>query len=103
RARSPGHVERLGAVRVPECHPLFTVVPGPVEPWERVYDAAQKRTAARSGTAAARDESRPAGGPARPPAGARTRAGAARSSVAATDDASRDSEPSTARRLNRRR
>lgn len=27
--------ERLGREEIPEAHPLFTVVPGEIEPWER--------------------------------------------------------------------
>jgi len=35
RARSLADYARWRGVRVPEPHPLFRVVPGPVEPWER--------------------------------------------------------------------
>jgi len=34
-ARSPGVAARWAEVTRPEPHPLFTEVPGPVEPWER--------------------------------------------------------------------
>lgn len=34
-ARSPALHERWRAVNAPEPHPLFRIVPGPVEPWER--------------------------------------------------------------------
>jgi len=34
--RNPGLHERWRTVRTPECHPLFKVRPGPIEPWERV-------------------------------------------------------------------
>lgn len=34
-ARSPAQAARWVAVTEPETHPLFTPVPGPVEPWER--------------------------------------------------------------------
>jgi hypothetical protein len=34
--RSPQHYRRCCDVAVPESHPLFLVVPGGVEPWERV-------------------------------------------------------------------
>ena len=33
--RSPVLRQRLRTVRVPLCHPLFTPVPGSIEPWER--------------------------------------------------------------------
>lgn len=66
RARSPEHLERLAAVRCPDCHPLFTLVPGPVEPWERVYDAARKRGAARPRDASPQGEARAAGEPSPP-------------------------------------
>jgi len=45
--RSPEHVARLRAVGFPECHPLFVAVAGPMEPWERRYDAEARREAAR--------------------------------------------------------
>lgn len=35
-ARSPAVAERWADVAVPDVHPLFTVVPGPVAPWEIV-------------------------------------------------------------------
>lgn len=35
RARSPERAESLAGVTTVEVHPLFTVVPGPREPWER--------------------------------------------------------------------
>ena len=35
QARDPQLRRRLRAVKSPECHPLFTVVPGEVEAWER--------------------------------------------------------------------
>jgi hypothetical protein len=34
-ARSPTVLERWRIVRVPRCHPLFSRVEGPAEPWER--------------------------------------------------------------------
>ena len=34
-ARSPGDFERLKGLRRPDVHPMFHVVPGPLEPWER--------------------------------------------------------------------
>ena len=35
RARSPDYFHRWRKLRNPEPHPLFSIVPGPVEPWER--------------------------------------------------------------------
>jgi hypothetical protein len=35
RARSPEQYERLRDVRMPDAHPLFTVIDGGVAPWER--------------------------------------------------------------------
>src|SRR5690606_9936158 len=61
RARSParlGHLERIGAAGCPDGHPLFAVVPGPVEPWERAYDAARKRGAARADAPSSQGEAR---------------------------------------------
>lgn len=50
--RTPALGERLAAVETPDCHPLFHVVPGPVEPWERRYDAAVRaHSGTRTGTA----------------------------------------------------
>jgi pyrimidine dimer DNA glycosylase len=37
-SRSPDWLPKLTAVSVPECHPLFTVVAGPIASWERVSD-----------------------------------------------------------------
>jgi hypothetical protein len=36
KARSPAHHRRLREVTTPAPHPLFSVRPGPVEPWERI-------------------------------------------------------------------
>lgn len=36
--RSPALYEQWCAIDVPECHPLFRVQPGPIEPWERAND-----------------------------------------------------------------
>ncbi len=36
--RSPALYRRHGAVSHPAAHPLFEIVPGPVEAWERVPD-----------------------------------------------------------------
>ena len=33
--RDPAWLDNLPATGLAECHPLFTVVPGEVEPWER--------------------------------------------------------------------
>lgn len=32
--RDPARLRTLARVKVPEPHPLFVIVPGPVEPWE---------------------------------------------------------------------
>jgi hypothetical protein len=37
--RNPAHRQRWSPVRSPECHPLFQVCPGGVEPWERQHPA----------------------------------------------------------------
>lgn len=37
-ARSPEHWERASALGGPTAHPLFEVVPGPVESWERAEE-----------------------------------------------------------------
>jgi hypothetical protein len=34
-SRNPAWLRHLGKVRRPESHPLFHIVPGPVETWER--------------------------------------------------------------------
>lgn len=62
-ARNPEHGARLGAVELPECHPLFVAVAGPVEPWERRTDAKSRRDAARSDAASARRRGPPHAGP----------------------------------------
>lgn len=36
RARSPDRARELSAVPTPDAHPLFVIVPGPVQPWERL-------------------------------------------------------------------
>lgn len=35
-SRNPLWKQRFSHVETPDAHPLFVVVPGPVEPWERV-------------------------------------------------------------------
>jgi hypothetical protein len=40
RARSPAHYRRWRRVASPEPHPLFSIVPGPVESWERRHGGA---------------------------------------------------------------
>lgn len=35
RLRAPGHFSQIARVELPEANPLFRIVPGPVEPWER--------------------------------------------------------------------
>ena len=39
RVRDPGRAARLRRVRSPAAHPLFHVVPGGIEPWERAAGA----------------------------------------------------------------
>ena len=34
-ARSPACHRRWRSVTAPDAHPLFTIIPGPIEPWER--------------------------------------------------------------------
>jgi hypothetical protein len=34
-ARSPVLYQQWRDVETPDCHPMFTVVPGPIAPWER--------------------------------------------------------------------
>ena len=48
RARSPAHHRRWRGVTVPEPHPLFSIVPGPVESWERQVLAAGRQPSATS-------------------------------------------------------
>lgn len=38
RARNPGWLSRIAQSASPEPHPLFTIVPGNVQDWERVND-----------------------------------------------------------------
>lgn len=38
RARNPGWLSRIAQFVSPEPHPLFTIVPGDVQDWERVFD-----------------------------------------------------------------
>jgi hypothetical protein len=40
RARSPEVYASLVDVRQPEAHPMFDIVAGPVEPWEKIAGAA---------------------------------------------------------------
>ena len=37
KSRSPALHHRLRGVKSPEPHPLFTIRPGPAEPWERIH------------------------------------------------------------------
>jgi hypothetical protein len=39
--RNPAWHERWRAIGQPDCHPMFRVRPGPLEPWERVDGAAR--------------------------------------------------------------
>lgn len=43
--RNPAIYERWRAHRSPDCHPLFVVRPGPIEPWERPQEPAAKGNA----------------------------------------------------------
>jgi hypothetical protein len=36
KTRDPVQYGKLSSVKVPQAHPLFRVVPGPTEPWERI-------------------------------------------------------------------
>jgi hypothetical protein len=36
--RDPLRLAQLSGIGIPECHPLFEIVPGDVEPWERRPD-----------------------------------------------------------------
>ena len=38
QARSPVHYRRLRGISCPKPHPLFRVLSGPTEPWERIQD-----------------------------------------------------------------
>ena len=40
--RNPELHERWHVISVPECHPMFRVVPGPIESWERASDTKSK-------------------------------------------------------------
>lgn len=35
KSRDPALFERWGEITTPDPHPLFRIVPGPIEPWER--------------------------------------------------------------------
>jgi hypothetical protein len=37
KARSPAHHRRLRGITHPEPHPMFAILPGPKESWERVH------------------------------------------------------------------
>jgi hypothetical protein len=41
KARSPDVYRQLATVEVPQPHPLFRIVPGPVRDWERTGDLAR--------------------------------------------------------------
>jgi len=49
--RSPALYEQWRAVGTPECHPLFRVQQGPIEPWERVSTGALRALAVPSSPA----------------------------------------------------
>ncbi len=36
RKRNPGWKRGIGRDRIPDPHPLFVIVPGPIAPWERL-------------------------------------------------------------------
>jgi hypothetical protein len=36
RGRSPGLYRQVRSVKIPDAHPLFRIVPGPIADWERV-------------------------------------------------------------------
>lgn len=38
RVRSPAAFERWQTIATPEAHPLFRIVPGSIEPWERPHE-----------------------------------------------------------------
>jgi hypothetical protein len=40
--RNPGLYQRWRRVSRPECHPLFRVQSGPIEPWERINGSASR-------------------------------------------------------------
>lgn len=39
RTRSPGVYRQVRAVKIPQAHPLFRIVPGPIADWERAHRA----------------------------------------------------------------
>ncbi len=41
QVRSPDIFLRWQDVKTPEAHPLFTIKPGPIEPWERTLSASR--------------------------------------------------------------
>jgi hypothetical protein len=42
-ARSPSWHRRWRAISSPDCHPLFRVLPGPIEAWERTLSPGERR------------------------------------------------------------
>ena len=40
RIRNPVLYRRLRGITCPQPHPLFSILPGPTEPWERIHGAA---------------------------------------------------------------
>ncbi len=47
RARSPGVYRKVRSVKIPDAHPLFRIVTGPVADWERVHRAPRHRSTAK--------------------------------------------------------
>lgn len=45
RVRSPSVYRRVRSVKVPDAHPLFRIVPGPMAHWERLRPASRRRSA----------------------------------------------------------
>lgn len=43
RRRSPGVYRQVRSVKIPDAHPLFRIVPGPIADWERCSTHAQAR------------------------------------------------------------
>jgi hypothetical protein len=35
RARSPQHFRRVQKIKIPDPHPMFQIVPGEIQPWEK--------------------------------------------------------------------
>jgi len=59
--RSPDLFQTWRRMKTPECHPLFTLIPGPVADWERAEEPKSKRSASVR-TAASSTRKKPASG-----------------------------------------